>query len=395
MTLFYDRAKISGTAKITKEGYFVADALVGKANNIQTYRAAELGLTDRDPNAVVRVFRPAEKVFAVDSLRTASRLPITIDHPVKDGQAVMIDATNWREFTKGETGEEILRDGDFIRVPIRITDAGGVTAVQRDHQEFSLGYTANIELTPGVYDGQAYDAVMSNPQYNHLAACVAARGGSELRITDERTVPASPPIPTVGVLPVTTAIVDGLPVNLADATAAKAVVDKLVADRDAAVVDNKAHLQTIAARDAELVSKGEEITRLTDELAKAKLTPAQLRDAAAAHAKTIADAKRLGVTVTDEMSADDARKAAVTAKLGDKAANYDDALYAVAFDTLVAQLPTDNGGTPPAPVRDSLGAIIGDTANVTDAAAKFNEARNARFNRFETAHKGAAVSTGA
>jgi hypothetical protein len=386
--LFYDRAQISGRAKITKEGYFVADALVARANNIQAYRAAELGLTDRDPNDIVRVLRPESAVFAVDSLQTASRLPITVDHPVKDGAAVMVDASNWREFAKGETGEEILRDGEFIRVPIRVTDAGAVTAVQRDHQEFSLGYSARIELTAGVHDGQPYDAVLSDLRYNHLAACVAARGGPELRITDERTIPAQ------GVPAVTIKVVDGLPVNLADATVAAGVVDKLVADRDAAVIDNRAHLATIATRDGELATKDAEITRLTDELEKAKLTPAQLRDAGAVYARTIADAKRLGVTVTDEMSADDARKAAVTAKLGDKAATYTPEQIAIAFDTLVSGLPAD-GGTSPAPVRDELGAIIGDATNVTDAGKQFEEARGKRFQRFGTAHKGAATGTGA
>jgi len=187
----------------------------------------------------------------------------------------------------------------------------------------------------------------------------------------------------------TIAIVDGLPVNLADATAAKAVVDKLVADRDSAVVDNKAHLRTIAERDATIAARDTEITELKDALEKAKLTPAQLNDAATAYARTIADAKRLGVTVTDGMGADDARKAAVTAKLGDKAAAYTPEQMVVAFDTLVANLPAD-GGTPPPPVRDELGAIIGDATNVTDANKQFTDARNKRFERFGTAHKATA-----
>lgn len=389
MTLFYDRAQISGKARITKEGYFVADALVAKANNIQSYRAAELGLTDRNPNEVVRLFRPESAVFAVDSLKSASRLPITVEHPVKDGQAVMVDATNWREFAKGETGEEILRDGEFLRVPIRVTDAGAVGTVQRDHQEFSLGYAARIELSSGEFQGQAYDAVLSDIRYNHLAACVAARGGPELRITDERTV-----IPAQGVPPVTIATVDGLPVNLADATTAKQVVDKLIAERDAAVIDCKAHLGTIAARDADIATKDGEITTLKDSLEKAKLTPAQLRDAGVAHAKVLSDAKRLGATVTDDMSADDAKRAAIAAKIGDKAAAYTDDQTTIAFDALVAAQDAAGAIDTP-PVRDALGAIIGDTTNLTDAGKAFEEARGKRFNRFETAHKGAAVNTGA
>lgn len=383
MTLFYDRATI-GTARITPQGYLVADALVAKANNIQEYRAAELGLTDRDPNDVVRVFRPENQVFAVDSLKSASRMAITLDHPVKDGAGVMVDANNWREFARGETGEEILRDGEFIRVPIRVTDAGAVDSVLHDRQEFSLGYAARIELTPGTFNDQAYDASLADIRYNHLAACKSARGGPELRITDERTI-----VPTREVPIMSTVTVDGFSVNLTDAAATGAAIAKLVAERDALVIDNSAEKGKVVAKDAELTTAQGEITTLKDELAAAKLTPAQLRDAAGAYAKTLADAKRLGVTVTDDMDTLAAKRAAVSAKMGDAAKDYSDDHVAIAFDTLVAGLPAVDAppaGTPP--VRDALGAVIGDTANVVDAEQAFADARAKRFARMETAHLG-------
>ena len=182
MIVFRDRAQIKdGEGRITPEGYFVADALVARANNIQEYRARELGLTDRDPNDVVRVFRPEAEVFAADSLATAAHLPITLDHP-----PVMVDASNWREYSRGDTDAQIIRDGEFIRVPLRITDAAAVNSVRTDRKEFSLGYTADLKLEAGVHDGQPFDASVTNLRYNHLAACRAARGGSELRIVDER-----------------------------------------------------------------------------------------------------------------------------------------------------------------------------------------------------------------
>lgn len=377
---FHDRATISGKARITPEGYFVADALVARANNIQDYRASELGITDRDANAVVRVFRPESEVFHADSIKSASRLPITLDHP-----PVLVDASNWREFAKGETGEEIMRDGEFMRVPIRVNDAGAVGSIQTDRQEFSMGYEARIDLTPGVHDGQAYDARLADIRYNHLAACKLARGGPELRITDERQI-------AQGVEPVTTKVIDGLPVNLADPATAVAVVDRLVAARDAANTDCGAHLATIATRDADISTKDAEITRLTDELGKAKLTPAQLRDAATSHARILADAKRLGVAITDDMDADTARKAAVTAKIGDKAAAYNDDQVAVAFDALVAGLPAEGQPGGPVPVVDAtLNGVLGDqTGVVVDGNKAFADARQKRFDRYENAHRGTA-----
>lgn len=182
MIVFHDRAEIKGgTAEITPEGYLVADALVARANNIQEYRAGELGLTDRAATDVVRVFRPETEVFHKDSLATAGHLPITLDHP-----SVMVDAGNWKEYARGEGGDQVMRDGEFMRIPLRVTDAGGVTAVRTTHKEFSLGYSGNLKIEAGVFDGQPYDAVITDIRYNHLAACRTARGGPELRIVDAR-----------------------------------------------------------------------------------------------------------------------------------------------------------------------------------------------------------------
>lgn len=387
MTFLYDFAPASiehGRARITPEGYFVADALVGRANNIQEYRAAELGdaFADRDPNAIVRVFRPEAEVFAVDSVRSASRLPITLDHPVQAGRGVMVDAKNWREFAKGETGEQIMRDGEYIRVPIRVTDANAVDSVRTDRQEFSLGYSAEIRVQPGVFDGQAYDAVLSNIRYNHLAACRAARGGPELRITDERPAEKPKGIPML-------ILIDGLQVDVSNAEVAATTVRNLIAARDAANTDAKAAetaladaRNTIAARDAEIVG-------LKDAADKAKPTPAALRDAAAAYARVSSKAKALGVTVTDEMDVDAMRRAAVVAKMGDAAAAYTPEQVTAAFDVLAAQI-----GDAPANVTDTdpLRAMLrdGQPANLGDESKAFADARAARFERFNTAHKGTA-----
>jgi hypothetical protein len=381
MTLFYDRATISGQARITPEGYFVADALVARANNIQDYRAHELGLTDRDPQSVVRVFRPEAEVFAADSLKTAARLPITLDHP-----AEMVDARNWREFTRGQTGDDILRDGEYVRVPLRVTDAAAVASVQTDRQEFSLGYTANIKLQSGVHDGQAYDAIATDLRYNHLAACRAARGGPELRIVDERTT-----APNGGTTMPNLVIVDGIPVDAANPAVAEPCIRNLVTARDTAlqaVTDGQAALATanttIAARDAE-------ISNLKDALEKAKLGPQALRDAAASYSRTVAKAKALGATVTDAMDEPALIAAAVRHKLGDKAAGYTTPeQFAAAFDAL--EVPA--GTVSPTQTYDALADIVGNQpANVGDAVALATKARDARYARFAQAHQGGDRST--
>lgn len=380
MTLLYDRAQISGSARITPQGYFVADALVAQANNIQEYHRYELGLTDGDPQGIVRVFRPEAEVFAVDSLASASRLPITLDHPNSPATQGMVDASNWSQFAKGETGEEILRDGQFIRVPLRVTDEKAVASVLTDRQEFSLGYDCNVQMQPGTFDGAAYDAIATNLRYNHLAACRTARGGPQLRIVDERPVQQPPK----GGTAMNIVIVDGMPVDASNPTSAETAIRNLVTARDTAVASLGDAMRTVGERDATIAAKDAEISNLRDAAAAAVVTPQALRDAAASYARTVDKAKALGATVTDAMDESAVIAAAVSHKLGDKAAKYTPEQNAAAFDALEAP-----AGSAPAPVRDGLALVIGhQPANIGDAVVEANKARDARFARFATAHTG-------
>lgn len=390
MVPFYDRETVridNAKAVITSEGYLVADALVGRANNIQEYRAAELGLTDRAPHEIVRVFRPESEVFAVDSIETLSRLPITLDHPVKNGKKVLVDARNFTEFSRGETGEEVMRDGDFIRVPVRVTDENAVRSVRDDRQEFSLGYTAQLELVDGEFEGQAYDAVAMKFKYNHLAACRAARGGAELRITDER--PAA-----TGVKTMHNVLVDGVPVDASNPETAATVINNLVTARDTATQAAEAAQETITARDGTIAERDAEIVTLKDQLEKAKVSPADLRDAAAAFTKAQAQAKTLGVDVGDDLDTDAIKKTVVDAKLGDAAKDYTDAQYEAAFATLVANIDDadlNDAGPSNDPLRKAVQDSSNNVANISDQRQKMADAKAQRIARLNGSYKGKVV----
>lgn len=178
---FHDRAIINGPSRITPEGHFVAKARVARANNVQDYAPHELSMPPKADGSPYRIFRPESAVFAKDSLASALHRPIVIGHPKED-----VTATNWKALTVGDTGSEIMRDGDTMIVPIMVMDAQGVEAVQTTHREFSWGYAADLTMTPGRFGDTAYDGSITPPRYNHLAMCPNARGGADLRITDER-----------------------------------------------------------------------------------------------------------------------------------------------------------------------------------------------------------------
>jgi len=385
MIVFRDTATIkNGTGTITPEGYFVADALVARANNIQEYRARELGLTDRAPDDLVRVFRPEAEVFAVDSLATAAHIPITLDHP-----PVMVDAQNVLEYRRGGTGGQVLRDGEFMRIPLRIEDAGAVTSVRTERKEFSLGYAADLKLEAGVFDGQAYDASVTNLRYNHLAACKAARGGPELRIIDSR--PDAPRQPEESPMP-HIVMVDSLPVDVSNAETAAQVVKQLVLARDTANGALEASQTALTTANNTVAARDGEIVTLKDSLDKAKLSPQALRDAAGDYARVSATAKALGATVTDAMDAQQIRDAAVAHKLPGKTYATDAERNAV-FDVLAAAVkPTGLTDAAPDPLRTLL--TDGQPTNIGDAQVAANDARAKRFARFNNAHLGDTAAAG-
>lgn len=168
---FEDKASI-GTVKRTADGYIAARARAVRSG-VQDYLASELGLAG---NHIVRVMRPAEEVFSVDSVKGFAHAPVTNDHPSE-----MVDANNWSKYAVGEVGSGVMRDGDFLALDLILKDAAAIAAFDSGKKELSAGYTAEIEFVDGVAE---YDAVMKNIRINHLALVDKGRAGSQASIGD-------------------------------------------------------------------------------------------------------------------------------------------------------------------------------------------------------------------
>jgi hypothetical protein len=347
----FDTVVLDGVRR-TRDGYLVADAKVGRTG-IQTYRGAELGRPDL---ATVRVYRPESAVFAQDAMASAAWRPVTVDHPSE-----MVTADNWKEHAVGLTGDQIARDGAFIRVPLTLMDAKAIQSVEGGKRELSLGYTCDLEFKDGVTpEGEAYDAIQSAIRINHLAICSAARGGPDLRIGDQEHRDKGGP--TVALK---TIIVDGLPVETTDA--GEAAVNKLRGMLDAAgkamETATAAHVAAIATKDAELGAKDARIA----ELEKQVVTGAALDALVAERSTVIAKVRALAPTLdASGKSNADLKRAAVAAKLGDeKVKDKSDDYVGALFDHLAADVKT------PDPLRE----VIGDgPLPIQDAKAKAEQA---------------------
>ena len=342
MPKFIEDAQLSNT-RLTRDGYLVASVLCARAG-IQDYLGVEVG---RPELPVVHVYRPESAVFAKDSLSTFIGKPTTNDHPPE-----LVTADNWKQYAVGAIGEEVLREGEYIRVPITLMDAAAIKAVQDGKREISMGYEMDLTWDSGqTPDGHAYDAVMSNLRMNHLAIVDRGRAGSKARIGDESSKTwGIAPLVTDGKPSMTTRkiVIDGFTIETTDqgAEALEKLQKQNQALTDAAKTTQAAHDAAIAAKDKELATKDAEI----DALKKAALTDAQLDAKVQARAALIGKAQKLAKDADFAGKSDiEIMTAAVTAVRGadavkDKSPAYIEAAFDLAIDAQPDQFRRDMQG---------------------------------------------------
>ncbi len=324
---FTDAVPISGT-RMTKDGYLVADVLCARMG-CQDYLAEEVGFGD----GVVTIYRPEAAVFDKASLSTFAGKPVTLDHPT-----LPVTADNWKDLAVGDIGEEIARDGEAIRVSIKVMDAAAIQSIRDGVREISMGYSTPIKVEDGVaHDGTAYHAVQTGPiRINHLALVDKARGGSKLRIGDKAgnwgLRPTTSKQETMMSDALKTVVLGDKAVQIADKDVA--TFEAFTADAAKTLKDMKdAHQVEIDAKDTEIGKKDAELEKLKD----AELSDADLDKRVAERASLLNDAASVDKDVKVEGLSDaEIRKAVVSAKLGDEAIkDRGDAYIEARFDVLV------------------------------------------------------------
>ena len=298
--------------KYTPEGYLVAEPRVARIGK-QEYLAAELGISDAKK---VTIERPEKTVFDSASLKTYANKPVTLGHPTEP-----VTADNWREHAVGYTGNEVLRDGDFVRVPIMLTDKQVIEDVKAGRaKELSLGYEMALDWSKG----EGYDAVATNIKANHLAVVGAARGGRKLSIGDKDMSDK-----------LVTFAVDGLDVQATEQGAQ--VIKKYLKGQDAAVATLQAEVQNLKDElEEETKTKDAEIETLKKAVEDSKISPQKLNDMVAERESIMQVAKNVLQDSADIQGKtnDEIKKLIVDAKMGETSKDWDDNQVAAAYQTL-------------------------------------------------------------
>lgn len=152
--------------RLDDNGYLRIDGYAAKAG-VLTYLL---------PDGTIRKeYVPAETLFNADSLDSLTGSPVTIEHPG------VLNSDNASQHSRGSV-PKAGADGEKLKVGIVVTAADAIAAVKSGKRQLSPGYRAELDFTPGEYNGIKYDAVQTRRVYNHLAIVSSARGGPECRL---------------------------------------------------------------------------------------------------------------------------------------------------------------------------------------------------------------------
>jgi hypothetical protein len=362
-----------GDVRVTADGYLEAAARTARVG-IQQYRGVEMGRPDLQ---VVNVYRDEAEVFSKQSLQSFSKIPLTVDHPTEP-----VTADNWRQHAVGTTGDEVLRDGEFLKIGLKITDRAAIDAIKGGKRELSVGYCTDIVWGDGVApDGTPFQARQTAITANHIAIVSAGRAGPQCRVGDswpdltgDKRAPGDELPAHHGKgndMTLQKVTVDGITVEMSD-TAAQ-VVSKVQAQlsdaltaRDTAtgalVAAQTTHAQAIEAKDGEIAAL------------KAQIPTADALDAlATARAELIGQAKTLLGDSFDAKGKDAAaiRREVVSHALGDAAKDMSDAAIDGAFKVVAIN------GVKADPLRQALGDVRAVNTNDADKAWAEMKARDA------------------
>ena len=383
--IFTDKLEL-GKPRRTREGYLAVRAKAARSG-VYDYLGSEVDPEGKHfaADQVVKVYRPADEVFAKQSVHSFLLKPITEDHP---SEAVTAD--NWRQHAKG-VNAGAMRDGEHLAFDLVVMDASAIQAIENGKKELSNGYACKLDIGDGVTpDGTEYNAVQRDIVGNHVALVPKGRAGPECRIGDAASCDAIAVDLIAQLLHDSqtysdggdgnkngstnverqsgdiqmphTLIIDGLQVTEVS-DQAKAAIEKLQGEKSALADKLTAAETKVGELTATVATKDGEIAALEQKVKDAAVSPEQLEQMAADRAALIATAKAVEPNVvTDGKSDAEIRQAVVAAKLGDAAKDMADEAIAGAFKVLTKDVK-------PAETKDALRATI-ESGSVTVGDAR-------------------------
>lgn len=176
LTLAFDRT----ARRIDADGRLHVDRSHISKANVSPYYGREIPGYDvlgLEPDKIYRLLRdPVELERAAP---TFARLPILSKHV-----PVTVD-TPRPDLVVGALGSDVTFNAPYLDADLCVWDAAAIAGIDADKvRELSCAYRYVPVMTPGEFEGQAYDGVLTEIQGNHLALVEVGRAGSDVVVSD-------------------------------------------------------------------------------------------------------------------------------------------------------------------------------------------------------------------
>ena len=208
------------STRLDENGYLRVDGIAAQ-EGVMTYMQAD--------GSVIREYVPASTLADAEALDMLTGSPVTVEHPG------VLNADTATLHSRGSVSKAGVNDGK-LNVGVVITSKEAIDTVRRGKRQLSPGYRAELDWTPGEFNGVKYDAVQVKRIYNHLAIVDSARGGPECRLRLDAykadglncavEVPPTPTTEEVTPMP-TVKLTSGATVEVADASTASTIQAEL------------------------------------------------------------------------------------------------------------------------------------------------------------------------
>jgi len=134
---------------------------------------AALGL---DPDRVYNLLRDPDELAKAAATFTGKPL-VLVHRPQMAGD-------HDREITVGSVGEATF-EPPYLRAPLSVWDGEAIKLIESGaQQELSCGYFYRADMTPGTFQGEAYDGRMVDIAGNHVALVSEGRAGPDVVVGD-------------------------------------------------------------------------------------------------------------------------------------------------------------------------------------------------------------------
>ena len=177
MPLAFDKASVrtyDGDGRL-----HIAVAHISKAN-VCPYLGKEIPNSEQmglKPRQVYQLLRDPDEL--AKAANTSNNIQLLIKHdPVSANDPK-------KNLVIGSTGTDAEWDEPYLNNSLVVWDQDAIDGIESDTQkELSAGYYYTADMTPGIYEGVAYDGVMRNIRFNHVALVVEGRAGDDVVVGD-------------------------------------------------------------------------------------------------------------------------------------------------------------------------------------------------------------------